>query len=243
MTVVRDRDIDYQEICKLQLVHNVSVSNIFIQLTTDYFYYQLEGQIMKHLKERVVIEQHLDEMLNPDITLQKNSIWYPGQIAVDDTRIKILAMMFSWLYLLLDDRRFWVCLSHRSISRCCKDGRILWAQCFISWDDEMTTKSQNLIARLVIYSSCSTVSKAIYDILQARPNFKTRSPWIGKFTWKELSKQNTSHKVPSLPHKISPEGSHCITQAALLYGASAIDGHVSSGTCPQPLIGTRWTDN
>lgn len=74
MTVVRDRDIDYQEICKLQLVHNVSVSNIFIQLTTDYFYYQLEGQIMKHLKERVVIEQHLDEMLNPDITLQKNSI-------------------------------------------------------------------------------------------------------------------------------------------------------------------------
>jgi len=143
---------------------------------------------MDYLKEREVEAQcrrHLDDTLNPDIALRKTAYDDQGKLPCDrDTRIESLADITNWVNDVSSKSQnfFWMTgdpgcgksAIAASLARYCKDERILWAQFFISRNDETTTNPRvyfpSIAHQMAKHSSGSTVSKAIYDILQARPS-------------------------------------------------------------------------
>jgi DNA replication protein DnaC len=151
----------------------------------DYCY---QGQIMEYLKERDLVEhrrRHLDETLSPDIALRKTAYDDQGKLPCDkDTRVDILADITNWIndvsprstnfFWMTGDPGCGKSAIAASLARYCKDGGVLWAQFFINRNNETTTNPRvyfpSIARQMAKHSSGSTVSKAIYDILQARPS-------------------------------------------------------------------------
>ena len=143
---------------------------------------------MDYLKERDLLEdrrRHLDDTLNPRIALRNTAYDDQGKFPCDaDTRVDILADITNWV----DDvsrksqNFFWMTgdpgcgksAIAASLARYCKDEGVLWAQFFINRNNETTTKPKvyfpSIAHQMAKHSSGSTVSKAIYDILQAKPS-------------------------------------------------------------------------
>ena len=115
-----------------------------------YYYQRLicicyEGQIVKCLKERDLVEQRrrcLDETLHPEIALHRTAYDDQGKLPCDtDTHLKILADITNWVNDVSSQSQnfFWMTgdpgcgksAITASLARQCKDEGTLWAQFFI----------------------------------------------------------------------------------------------------------------
>ena len=167
-------------ICKISVRQALATYN----LTDNVF----QGKILDHLIEKELSDErrrYLEQTLNPSIAPRQTAYDDQGKPPCDDdTRVEILADITTWVNNVSTGSRnfFWLTgdpgcgksAITASLARYCKDEGTLWAQFFISRNNESTTNPRvyfpSIARQIAEHSPNKAVEKAIYDILKAKPS-------------------------------------------------------------------------